>query len=164
MMNDWGEKWRSILTTAKVLIGILDGYVDDVRNHSTCLRYGTRWDPVKRCFQVTEDAKKEDLRLRREEKESSNARMVRVCLPAINSINGDLEFTAEIPEEFKDEKLPTLDFFLWLTRWGMLNHSFFQKEMKTPLVIMEQSAMSSNQKHGILANELVRRLSNTNHE
>jgi hypothetical protein len=36
--------------------------------------------------------------------------------------------------------------------------------MKTPLVIMEKSAMSSNQKHSILANELVRRLSNTNHE
>ena len=164
VMSDWGEKWRCILEKAKVIIGMLEGYVDDVRNHSTCLRYGTRWDAEEKCFKVTEDAKKEDLQLRREMHESSNARMVRVCLPAINSINGDLEFTAEIPEEFRDEKLPTLDFSLWLTRWGLLNHTFFQKEMKTPLVIMEKSAMSSNQKHSILANELVRRLSNTNHE
>ena len=57
-------------------------------------------------------------------KESSNARMVRVCLPAINSINPNLEFTAEIPEEFPDQKMPTLDFFLWLTKAGLLNHSY----------------------------------------
>ena len=30
LMNDWGEKWGDILETANIL-GILDGYVDDVR-------------------------------------------------------------------------------------------------------------------------------------
>jgi hypothetical protein len=83
--------------------------------------------------------------MRKEMHETSNARMVRVCLPAINTINEDLVFTAEIPEEFKDHKLPTLDFYLWLARSGLLNHSYFQKDMKTPLVIMERSAMSTNQ-------------------
>jgi hypothetical protein len=115
VMSDWGEKWRCLLEGAGILIGMLDGYVDDVRNHSTCLRYGTRWDESKKQFTITEDAKAEDLRMRHEMHESSNARMARVCLPAINSINGDLEFTAEVPEEFKDKKLPTLDFFFWLT-------------------------------------------------
>ena len=89
------------------------------------MRYGARWDEDSKSFKITEDAKQEDLSLRREMNETSNVRMVRVCLPAINSINGDLEFTAEIPEEFKDNKLPTLDFFLWLERSGMLNHSYF---------------------------------------
>ena len=97
-------------------------------------------------------------------KESSNARMVRVCLPAINQVKTDLVFTAEIPEDFQDSKLPTLDFFLWLDRNGLLNHSYFQKSMKTPLVIMEKSAMSQQQRYSILANEMIRRLSNTNQE
>ena len=34
--------------------------------------------------------------------------------------------------------------------------------MKTPFVVMNRSAMASQQKISILANELVRRLSNTN--
>ena len=45
-----------------------------------------------------------------------------------------------------------------------MNWSYFQKEMKTPLVIMEPSAMGEKQRHSILANELIRRLSNTNVE
>ena len=63
------------------------------------------------------------------------------CLLAINNVNKDLVFTVEIPEDFKDNKLPTLDIFLWLEKNGILNWSYFQKEMKTPLVIMEPSAM-----------------------
>ena len=47
---------------------------------------------------------------------------------------------------------------------GLLNHSYFQKSIKTPLVIMEKSAMGSSQRYNILSNEMVRRLSNTNHE
>ena len=80
------------------------------------------------------------------------------------SFNTDLVFTAEIPEDFKDNKLPTLDFLLWLDKNGLLNWSYYQKSMKTPLVIMDKSAMSDKQRHNILANELIRRLSNTNIE
>ena len=90
--------------------------------------------------------------------------MARLCLPAINSVNEDLVFTAEIPEEFEDNKLPTLDFFLWLEKNGYLNHSYFQKLMKTPLVLMQKSAMGDRQRYSILSNELNRRLSNTNNE
>ena len=84
-------------------------------------------------------------------------------MPAINSINNNLEFTAEIPEEFPNQKLPTLDFFLWLDRAGLLNHSYYQKSMKTPLVIIKNSALRDNQRYSILSNELIRRMSNTNH-
>ena len=131
VMNDWGAKWKEILRATSVITAMLDGYVDDVRHESTSLRMGTRWDAEKKTFNITETAKAEDLHLKYEMHETSNARMVRICLPAINSINPDLEFTAEIPEEFPDSKLPTLDFFLWLTRHGLLNHSYYQKSSKT---------------------------------
>jgi hypothetical protein len=74
VMSDWGEKWRCILESANVLIGMLDGYVDDVRNGSTSLRMGTRWDNKEKKFTLTEDAKKEDLRLKYEMHETSNAK------------------------------------------------------------------------------------------
>ena len=41
-----------------------------------------------------------------------------------------------------------------------VTHSYFQKPMKTPMVIMERSAMARHQKFQILRNELTRRLSN----
>ena len=139
VMSDWGEKWRCILEGARTLIGMLDGFVDDVGQQSTCLRYGTRWDDDKKSFKISEDAKQEDLCLRREMHETSNARMVRVCIPA-NSINRDLEFTAEIPEEFQDNKLPILDFFLW------------QIWLAEPLLLPEEHENSAGH-HGTVSHE-----------
>ena len=110
--------------------------------------------------------------------------MSRICLPAMNAINPDLVFTAEVPEDFADGKLPTLDTKFWQmggleakgqeTFGGMpansklidyrINHSYFEKEMRTPYVIMKRSAMSDHSRYNILANELVRRLSNMKRE
>ena len=164
VMSDWGEGWRNLIESAGVKLPQLDGYVDDVRHRSTSLRFGTRWNEEEEKWTWTEADKEEDKRLKYQERETTNQRMARLCLPAINSVNSNLVFTAEIPEDFEDKKLPTLDFFLWLERNGTLTHSYFQKLMKTPLVIMKDSAMSDKQRYSILSNELIRRLSNTNHE
>ena len=48
---------------------------------------------------------------------------------------------------------------MWLEPDG-IKHSYYQKPMKTPLVLMERSAMAFQQKIQILTNELNRRLSN----
>ena len=90
--------------------------------------------------------------------------MVRIRTSILNNINQDLQFTAETPAEFGNKRLPTLDFSIWLEKNGEINHSYFQKEMKTPYVIMKRSAMSQHSKVSILSNEIVRRLSNINHK
>ena len=54
--------------------------------------------------------------------------------------------------------IATLDFLLWMVA-GILIHSYFEKPMRTPYVIM-----SEHQHMSILANELVRRLSNVHPE
>ena len=90
--------------------------------------------------------------------------MVRLCLPVCNAINKDLEFTAETADEYEDQRLPTLDFSLWLEKDGEINHLYYQKPMKTPYVIMKESAVAQHAKVQILSNEVVRRLSNVNHE
>ena len=86
-------------------------------------------------------------------------RMSRICKDAMNSVSQDLQFTTEAPEDFKESKLPTLDFKLWLVS-GIILHTYFEKEMRTPFVIMKRSAMSEQQRMSILSNELIRRLSN----
>ena len=65
-------------------------------------------------------------------------------------------------EDFKNERLPTLDFEMWISGEKIF-HSYFQKEMRTPLVIMERSGMATQQKFQILSNDLNRRLSNVQH-
>ena len=114
-------------------------------------------------MKFSQEAKIEDLKLEKGG-ESKNQKMARICKPAMNSINPDLVFTVETQEDFEKERLPTLDFEIWQGEDGTLNHSYFQKQMKTPFVVMSRGAMPINQKIQILGNELTRRLSNVNKE
>ena len=57
--------------------------------------------------------------------------MARLCLPAMNAVNEDLTFTAEVAPDFTDERLPTLDFNLWMKPDQTLSHNYFEKEMKS---------------------------------
>ena len=81
-------------------------------------------------------------------------------MEAMNSVNPDLKFTTETQEDFPHERLPTLDFEIWIGSDNKVTHSYFQKSMKSPMVIMERSGMARHQKFNILRNELSRRLSN----
>ena len=106
---------------------------------------------------MCETAKADDI----SRNETTERRMARVCLVAMNSINPDLTFTVEVCSDFPDNRLPTLDFLLWPEWWG-INHSFFEKAMRTPYLTMQRSAMSDHQRYSILSIDLVRRLSNIN--
>ena len=110
-------------------------------------------------FVICEKQKKIDI----EKKEPNNVRMARCCAIATKSINDDLNFTTEVPEDFQDNKLPTLDFVLWLV-CGIIMRSYFEKTMRTPCVIMKRSAMSEHLCVSILSNELIRRLSNVHQD
>ena len=161
VMQDWGFNVRATLEMAKMEVALLSGYVDDVRQGGTSLRLGLRFDIANWKWTWSEEALKEDEDLRKAG-ENRDMRMVRLCLPICNNINRDLEFTAEVADEFENKRLPTLDFEMWLED-EEINHSYYQKPMKTPFVIMKRSAVSQHQKIQILSNEIVRRLSNVNH-
>ena len=53
-------------------------------------------------------------------------------LDAMNSINQDIRFTTEDPEDILDNKLPTLDFLHRLVKCIIL-HSYFDKAICTYL-------------------------------
>ena len=102
-------------------------------------------------FVWNKEAEEEDI-VREEQGENKDCFMAMLCLPAMNAINPDLTFTVEVPSDFKDGRLPTLDFSLWMSEDGQLRHSYFEKEMKTQKMIEKESAMSTKQKITILSN------------
>ena len=163
VMQDWGECYRMILREAGLWVTLLKIYVDDVRQVSSTLRKGTRFDEKEKKMTWTKEAENEDIEME-EMGENKDARMARILRPAMNSINKDLRFTTEVADEFEDKKLPTLDFKLWLENDNEINHTFYEKSMKTQLVIPKRSAMSMKQKMSINSNDLNRRLSNINIE
>ena len=159
VMQSWSEEYEKILTRSNVEVLLLSGYVDDGRQVTSSLPLGSRFNKNEKMFQFSEAAELEDKKLQ-VRGESNNQRMARITQEAMNSVNMDLEFTVESPEDFEGEKLPTLDFKVWQEEDQSLNHTYYQKEMKSPLVIMARSGMAKQQKIQILANELTRRLSN----
>ena len=159
VMEDWAEVYEEILVKSCVLVLLLAGYVDDGRQITSLLEDGMRFNKEEGKFTYNEEAEREDIE-KRKQGESENQKMARLCLTAMNSINPDLKFTTETQEDFPNERLPTLDFEMWMEHNNKVTHSYFQKPMKTPMVIMERSAMARHQKFQILRNELTRRLSN----
>ena len=163
VMHDWGESFLIILLRADLKITLLKGYVDDVRLACTLLKLGMRYCSKTKTFVHSHEDEMHD-KIQEEKGESINARMTRICHPAIEDVNQDLKFTSEIEEDFPDGWMPTLDFKTDMDDKGSINHTYFQKDMKTPFVVMKRSAMASKQKFSILSNELIRRMSNVNRE
>ena len=86
-------------------------------------------------------------------------RMGNVCKEIMYQISPDMKFTVETEEDFSNRRLQTLDFETWTNSDGSISHLFFENSIETPLVTMERNAMGAQQKHAILANDLIRRLS-----
>ena len=81
----------------------------------------------------------------------------------MNSIHPNLKFTMEIPEDFDNGKLPTLDTQVWL-EGDRLMYSFYEKPMAAKTVMRRESALSENTKVSSLSQDLIRRLKNINLE
>ena len=96
--------------------------MDHGRQAGRLFRKGMRYDPTMKKLIISEEARLADEGMN----ESNNERMARVCKPLVNDINQDLVFTVESPEEFGDDKLPTLDVKLWLEA-GLIRHTYFEK-------------------------------------
>ena len=131
------------------------GYVDDGRQAGDELRRGTRFNKNRMRFTWREDWERLDI----EENLPTERWMGNICVEAMNAVNSDLNFTVESVHDFVNRRLATLDFEIEVLD-NQIVYSYFQKAMKTPLVIGEASAMSDHQKFSILSNEVIRRMSN----
>ena len=154
VMHHWSEQYRQILVRSGLDIKLFGGYVDDGRQATSKLAMGMRFVKESKSFEYKEEWEQAD----RAEDLPTLTRTARVCNVAMNSINRDLQFTTETEVDYKEMRLPSLDFYMWVER-GLIHHSYYEKPMRTQLVLMRNSSMSIQQKMDILSNELVRRLS-----
>ena len=163
VMEEFFSQYRRVLEKAEVKIMMMKVYVDDGRQLTTLLRKGMRYDAEIKEYRWNMIAEEEDKELERNG-EDKDSFMARLCLPLMNDINQDLTFTAEVAADFPDRRLPTLDFTLWQVEEGELAHSYYEKEMKTQVMLEKESAMGTRQKFTIQSNELTRRLYNVDEE
>ena len=133
----------------------MKGYVDDGRQISELIIRGTRYVKEMKRFLWRKDWEDID----NMENKPDEVRIAEICLPAMNTVNPNLKFTVETAYDFPDQRLATLDFAVEEVR-GIIHYTYFQKSMKTPLVLMAKSAMGKQQKYSIMTNELIRRMSN----
>ena len=52
----------------------------------------------------------------------------------MEAINLDLTFTTESQEDYPGERLPTLDFSMWIREEIIVQHTYYQKSMKPPFI------------------------------
>ena len=140
---------------SNIKLRLFGKYVDDIRQGTNFIPKGCRFVKLGDIIEFRQEWKVED----ELEDLSDLKRMGNVCKEVMNTINPDMKFTIESEEDFQNKRLQTLDFETWTNSDGTISHSFFEKSMQTPLVTMERSAMGAQQKHAILANDLIRRLS-----
>ena len=89
-----------------------------------------------------------------------NSEFRSLLLKVFEGVNRDLEFTLEMPEDFPDSWLPTLDTSLKL-EGGKIVYRYFEKPMASKFCLMRRSAISWNTKRASLTQEVRRRTSNT---
>ena len=155
VMQEWSENYLDILIRSGLTVDAIKGYVDDGRHWTDLLIRGTRFNKALNKFTWREDWKQQDDL----EDLPDEVRMAKIFLVAMNSVNSDLTFTVETVYDFANKRLATLDLEVEIIM-NQIVYSYFQKAMKTPLVIGENSAMSDHQKFAILSNEMIRRMSN----
>ena len=145
VVQDWAEQYQDILVNSGVEVLLLAGYVDDGRQGTTVLKPGMKYCNIDKKFKYSKEAEEDD-KTRKLAGETVNQRMARICQIAMNSINKNLQFTVECEDDYEDKKLPTLDFKIWQEKDGKINHTYYQKEMKSPYLIMARSAAPQTQK------------------
>ena len=154
VMGEWGEKMKAILTDADIKIFLSGLFVDDCRYLTSSLPDGVRWSQDEKKFVFRKEWKSEDCL------QNKNQRTSQELCHAMNSIYSNIKFTIETESDFSNKRLPTLDFDLWVEEGNYLRYSFYEKPMKNPFCIMQQSAMSNKTKIQILSQDLVRRMLN----
>ena len=103
VMQDWAVHYRLILERSALTIWLYGGYVDDGRQGTSLLKKGMRFEEESRSLTFSEEALTEDNQL----DEEDEVRMSRVLLPAMNSINPDIQYTTETSSDFPSKWLPS---------------------------------------------------------
>ena len=174
-MVNWSVQVKQILVENHIKIWLASGYIDDMRFLTNAIEYGVRWCPIEKKMVYKEEWEKEE----KEKGYSVQMKTSEEIRGVMNSIYKDIQFTSEVEEDFSNNRIPTLDYEMWVEkneenekdtleeksskekREGKVIYSFYEKPMASEFCVMEASAMSWNAKRATLSQETVRRMMNT---
>ena len=149
-------KWKHRLAGLGITTWQVMRYVDDSRAILPPIRAGWRLNNGK--LQFCKEWEQIDKEVSRE------VRTKEILKETMGGIEDYLEFTVESGEEFCEGWLPTLDTTLKVGESNTIMYKYYEKETTAKTTVHQKSAMEENIKVQILANDVVRRLSNTQEE
>ena len=120
-MIEWDREWSALLHKLGITYEEACRYMDDLRVYLFGIRAGWRWHEGELCW--TEEWEQDD-------RESSVTMLERTCSllkESMNMVFTFLRFTVESALDFEDERLPTLDFKLWVGDQNKILFTFFEK-------------------------------------
>ena len=154
VMCIWDRLWKNRLEHLGIRTELEVRYMDDGRVAMHPIRNGWRW--TDEGLQFCQAWATEDLDLSPTEVTS------RIMLGTMNGVVKGINFTVETRLDFDGHWLPTLDIKLAVTPTNRIKFKYYEKEVATNTVLHKKTAMEENQKAQILAQEMVRRMLNTN--
>jgi hypothetical protein len=151
-------EFDSILRARLAALGIEEWtygrYVDDTNTVVTVLPVGTRYNPITKELEVTEEATESDKEL------EDDSRTFSVIQKVANDIWPEIQWTVDVPSNHDHKRMPMLDMQVGM-EGGEVVYEFFEKKMNTPYCIPARSAHSWSTKRSTLVQEGVRRMLNT---
>ena len=95
-----------------------------------------------------------------DENKSGLERTREIIEASLQEIHQFLRFTTEVGEG-EDEWLPTLDTMMRVEENNTISFKYYEKPTTTNTMVQKRSALNENSKNQILANDLIRRMGNT---
>ena len=155
VMCNWDRVWKDLMEKNCITLEEFMRYMDDGRVFLHPLKPGWRW--VSGELQFT-------LRWREEDKHKSGLEITRTALDqSMQEVIKCLRFTTEVGEG-EELWLPTLDIQIRVEKGNRVSYQYFEKPTTTNVTVQKRTALEENTKNQILANELMRRLGNTDRE
>ena len=150
-MCKWDQLWGYLQQSLGVKMILFFHYIDDLRLLLFPIKPGYKWNNDNKSWEemIDNDLRSPEQRTREELGKS------------MDSVWSFLTFTTEGPEDFSDNKLPTLDFNAWVEPDRRINYINYTKPMANNLVLQKGTALSQGCIFSSLRQDLVRRLLTT---
>ena len=153
VMQLFDDKWGRKLHDLGLKTFLRMRYVDDTRVFMPPRRPGWRWTGGSLKYRKTWELEDQGT--------TGEERTVRIMMETMKGIEEYLEFTSESGLDFEDGWIPTLDASLKVGEDNVVKYRYFEKSTTTNKTVQKTSAMEENAKMKIIAQDLVRRLTNT---
>ena len=110
VMGVWSREVKRILKEAEISLWLACGFVDDVRFLTSVIEKGRKWSKKEKSFIYKSEWEEVDKSDGKSDEDRTSTEIEHV----MNSVFQNIQFEKDIAEQFSGNRLPTLDFEMWL--------------------------------------------------